>query len=339
MKRLLVAVLIVSFSCKEKIDKSEEIEILELYPVKTIDHLDSFFFTSVTLLGNKENNFIISHNPAFLAITNKDFDVLQVLRDTGAGPKEFSFPTQGRYIEGSLYIADLGNHSIKRFDSNNGQFISAVKIPEPVLDFKFDVDNKGNIYYPIFSPFDENVILKVDKVGEQLDRFKVSFPESEIGKNRQVKHFQSDEKGNLIVVGASLPYIEMLDSVGSSINRFNIKNVEPIKTSIDSLESDLRKNPNSQNNIPMIIMGVQYDRGRLYVSFVDRVGLDRSKARNLLVFRINETSCELEKIFKFRTGTDDDGFHPINFYVDSQVGKLYTQGLGTKHVYVFDLPE
>ena len=325
-------------SCQKK--EIEKIEVVELVPSNSISQLDTLFFTNVTIFSDEEHVYFLSHSPAFLATTDKKLNLLKVSADRGAGPNEFSFPTQGMAYGGFVYVVDQGNQSIKRFDADEGKFLSSTKIPEQIFDFKIGVDEQENVYYPIFSPFDENVILKVNKEGKQIDRFKSSFPDnSRIGENRQVKHFQRDEKGNFIIVGASLPYVELLNASGESINTFNIGDVEPIRLAIDSLEYDLIRNPVSKSNIPMVILGVQYDKGKLYMTFVDRVGYDRSRARNLLVFNIDETKCQLEKIYKFNTGNEDDGYHPSNFHVDSDAGKLYTQGLSSKQIFVFDLPD
>jgi len=335
---VLVFLVFTTISCKR--NKEVAMEVIELVPERTISQLDTLFFTDVTMFSDSKQNYILSRNPAFLATTDKEFSVLNISSGRGSGPDEFSFPTQGKEYKGVVYVVDQGNQSIKRFNADGGEFISSSRIPEQIFDFRFEIDQEENVYYSIFSPFDDDIILKVDKDGNPIDRFSTSFPvNSEAGENRQVKHFQRDENGNLIVIGASLPFVEMLDPSGKSINRFDIGDVEPIKRSIDSLEYDLSKKPASKSNIPMVILGAQYDKGRLYLAFVDRVGYNRSNARNLLVFKIDENKCQLEKILKFRTGTDDDGFHPSNFHVDSNEGKLYAQGLGTKHIYVFDLPE
>lgn len=339
MRIILVLVLLFTIiACEKK--QQMEIEVLELVSNSTVSQLDTLFFTDVTIFADNEQIYVLSHSPSFLATTDKNFNLLRVTAARGAGPREFSFPTQGKVSDGIIYIVDQGNQSIKRFTATTSEFLSSTRIPEQIFDFRFEVDQEENIYYPIFSPYSEDVILKVDKNGKQLDRFKSFFQdESQISENRQVKHFQRDNKGNSIIIGASLPYIEIIDASGKSINKFNIGDLEPIKRSIDSLEYDLSKSPISKSNIPMVILGAQYDKGKLYLTFVDRVGYDRSKARNLLVFNIDENSCELHKIYKFKTGTDDDGFHPSNFYVDSYSGKLYAQGLGSKQIYVFDLPD
>jgi hypothetical protein len=208
------------------------------------------------------------------------------------------------------------------------------------MKFRFDKSNSGNFYFSVFDPMENYSLIKVNSQGKLLNHFGSFFPEVGLGSNRQMKYFQLDDKENIILIGASLPYIEILNKDGESLNIFSIDKYEPIKRAFDSLENDIKFNKKGiqPNSIPSFIVDAQYTEGKLYVSFTDRIGLDRSKARNLLVFKLNEKSCELERIYKFKTDTQDDGFHPVNFFIDSKNKKLLVQGLITKQIYEFKIP-
>jgi hypothetical protein len=328
--------LILCFACTQNQEKP--IPIIELKPTKTITELDTLYFTKVSIFSDKDRNYILSQNPVFLAATDKEFNLLWSHKKEGQGPEELDYPEQGKVFGEQLFVLDQGNQSIKRFDSKSGEYISSIKINENFMKFRFDMAENGDSYLSYYSPKESISALKITSLGVTADRIGSEFP-MRIGPNRQMKYLQLDDQGNIILIGASLPYIEILNQEGKSINRFALDKYEPIKRALDSLESDIAKGERiNQNSIPMFIMDAQYSEGKLYLSFTDRIGTDRTNARNLLVFRLNEKECELESIYKFKTATDDDNLHPAYFYIDKHAQKLYVQGLITKHIYSFDLP-
>jgi hypothetical protein len=338
MKNLSLSLLLLFlFSCNEK--EYKELTIIELIPTKTISQLDTLFFINVSIFADEEKNYVLSRSPAFLAATDKEFNLLWVHSAEGSGPSDLSFPEQGKSDGKELFVLNHGNFSLKGFNTQSGGFVSSIKVSEPFMKFRFDRTNQGYGYFNVYSPADSISVIQTDVQGTVTGRFGAVFPERS-GPNRQMKYFQLDEKGNVILIGASLPFIEILNAGGKSLNRFDIEKYEPIKRALDSLEMDIIKGERiTENSIPSFVKDAQYANGKLYVSFTDRVGTDRTNARNLLVFRLNEDECELETMYKFRTGTDDDNLHPGYFYVDSFSKKLYVQGLITKQIYIFDLPD
>ena len=82
-----------------------------------------------------------------------------------------------------------------------------------------------------------------------------------------MKYFQLQENENLILIGASLPYIELLNQEGESVNRFDLRKYEPIKRALDSLEVTVGEA--SRNTIPTIITDAQYKDGKLYKANAD----------------------------------------------------------------------
>lgn len=338
-KKLLGLCLCIFFlnSCSN--DEFDKVTVIELEPIKIISKIDSLFFSDVTIFGDAKNNYILSSSPPYLAITDKNFKLKYLVGEAGSGPENLDYPIQGVAIDGNVYVLDRGSNSIKVFDTEKGVFISGFKIPELTFNSRFEVDCHKNVLLPIFSPFDSNVILKVDMEGKIIDRFHVDFPDGlNRGFNRQLKHFQKINNNFLLVIGASLPYVEIVSYNSNESRRISLNEIEPIKRSIDSLNLDFLKTPPSKNAIPMIILDSQYECNKLYVSFVDRVGIDRSLARNLLVLDVDFTNVRMKHAIKFRTSTKDDGFHPSNFFVDVNANKLYVQGLITKQIYVFKLP-
>lgn len=333
MKNLALIVAIIFIACSSNEDTLTSPILLK--PNKTISQLDSIYFTNVSLYTDEERIYILNQNPAFIAATDKNFNLLWVRNEEGNGPSDLYFPEQVKLKNEKLYILDHGNHSLKQFEKKTGDFISSLKIPEPVQRFRFDLTQDEHALFTVFNSVNHENVIKVNRNGEVTNRFGTSFLDRP-GPNRQMKYFQLDKNENLILIGASLPYVEFLDAKGNSINRFDLSRFEPLKRALDSLEVSIGEAPG--NTIPTIITDAQYTDGKLYVAFTDRIGLDRSKARNLLVFRLNEWDCELEGIYKFQTGTEDDHFNPKYFHVDAIGKKLYVQGLVTRYIYVYDIP-
>lgn len=332
------ATFITLVSCRKEIKK--EIETTELIPSKIISQIDSLLFINVSLNSAAGRNFILSQYPSFLASTDNDFKLLWIHDKEGQGPSDLSYPEQSIIRNGNIFVLDHGNQSVKQFDIISGTFKSSLRIPEPVMKFRFDKSDSHDFFFSVFDPIENYSAIKVNSEGKLIMHYGALFPETGIGSNRQMKYFQLDDKENIILIGASLPYIEILNKDGKSLNRFSIDQYEPIKRAFDSLENDIKFNKRGlqPNSIPSFIVAAQFTDGKLYISFTDRIGLDRSKARNLLVFKLDEESCELERIYKFKTGTQDDGFHPINFFIDAKNKKLLIQGLITKQIYEFKLP-
>lgn len=334
MKRIVLIATTLLLACSSENDSLQN-PIL-LYPINTITSLDSIYFTNVSLITEEERIYILNQNPAYIAATDKDFNLLWVRIEEGNGPGDLYFPEQVKAFKEKLYVLDHGNQSLKQFDAKTGEFLSYLKIPEPVQRFRFDVTQDGHALFTVFNSVNHENVIKVNPNGEVIKVFGTIFPERP-GPNRQMKYFQLNENENLILIGASIPYVELVNQEGVSINRFDLSKFEPLKRALDSLELTVEKA--SSNTIPTIIIDAQYTDRKLYVSFTDRIGRDRENARNLLVFRLNERSCELETIYKFQTGTEDDHFNPKYFHVDEINKKLYVQGLVTRYIYVFDLPE
>jgi len=339
MKNLLIIfIALCLFSCSER--EKKEILPIEIEPLRIISELDTMFFVKTSFSADQDRNYIVNQSPAFLVATNKEYEPIWGNFDQGNGPEDLYFPEGVKLINEQLYVLDHGNQSIKLYDPVTGKFISSIKSQERFMQFRFEVSRNKNIFLSVYSQGDTSSVIEIDQKGNVLKRYGSVFPAKSSDMNRQMKYFQLDENDNVILIGSSLPFVDILNKQGVRTNRFDLSKFEPIKRSLDTVEvRQAREGVQSSGSIPTIIIDAQYTDKRLYLSFTDRIGLDRSKARNLLVFKLDKDICELEQIIKFKTGTEDDGFHPSHFFVDSQSKKLYVQGLITNQLYEFDLPK
>lgn len=329
------------FSCKEKGIISLETKILK--PEKVLDEFgDGVFFTSISMDSDDKNIFVVNKNPASLFILDKNFSLQKLIERRGDGPDDLKYPNQLVKTKHGLMIEDLGSYKISILDPQSGDYLSDIKIPEPVSQWKFFFDGEESLYFSIKGhESDSSSVLKINTKGEVVGKFGVLMPQKAEDYNRQARIIQPLNKDNLILIGINLPFIDIINSKGKKVKTHRWDQFEPLKRALDSLESDFNK-PGIERNpkeIKHIIIDAQFVAGKLYISFTDRIGIDRSKARHLLEFELDEKSIELKQVFRFETGTPDDNLHPSTFHVDTKAGKIYTQGLITKQIYVFDLPK
>lgn len=198
---------------------------------------------------------------------------------------------------------------------------------------------KTHFFFPVRGyESDSTSILKVNLSGEMVGKIGSLMPQKENDLNRQSRIVQTLDN-MLLLIGVNLPFIDIVDIDGELVKRHTLDQFEPIKRALDSLENDFQK-PGYQRNpkeVKSIVIDAQFTNNRLYLTFTDRIGLDRSKTRHLLEFSVNQSSIGLTRIFRFQTDSPDDNLHPYSFHVDEHAGKIYTQGLITKQIYEFDL--
>lgn len=259
----------------------------------------------------------------------------------GNGPEDLGYPNQLLITDYGLMIEDLENLKVSFINPKNGDFVKEIFIPEPINRGRFVFDGINSFYFPIRGYDSDSIsVLRMNLSGEVIGKISSIMPQKENDLNRQSRIIQTfDDK--LLLIGVNLPFIDIVNNDGELVKRHTLDQFEPIKRALDSLENDFQKPEYERNpkGVKSIVIDAQFTNNKLYLTFTDRVGLDRSKARHLLEFSVNESSIDLTKIFRFQTDSPDDNLHPYSFHVDEHAGKIYTQGLITKQIYVFDLPK
>ncbi len=307
-----------------------------------LDEFDGVFFTGVNFYSDENQVYVINKNPAMVIFLDKEFNVNTLVERRGNGPDDISFPNQLLTSKYGLLVEDLGNSKISLINPKNGEFIEEFFIPEPVNQGKFLFDGEDTFYFPVVGyKSDSASVLKVNMKGEITGKLGQKMPQKEGDFNRQVRIIQRFEDNDLILIGINLPFVDIITPQGELVKRHTLDQFEPIKRALDSLEKDM-SGPGRERNpkeVQSIIIDCQYSNGKLYATFTDRIGMDRTKARHLLEFELDKESIELTRVFRFQTDTPDDNLHPYAFHVDHHSKKIYTQGLITKQIYVFDLPD
>ncbi|WP_144604404.1 6-bladed beta-propeller [Algoriphagus algorifonticola] len=322
--------------------KNAEPELVVLSPQKVLDDFgDGVFFTRVSINANSDRIYVVNQNPASLFLLDKEFNLLEIVEDRGDGPGSLMNPVQVQSTKHGIMVEDRGNNRLSIFHPLTGEYIDQIKIPEPVGIWRFFYDGSNIIYFPLRGyKSDSNSVLKINLAGEPLGKIGAKMPQFENDFNRQSRLIQPFENGNLILLGINLPYLDIVSNDGNLIKRHRLDLFEPIKRALDSLENDFKKPgyKRGEKEIKHILIDAQYTGKHLYVSFTDRIGLDRSNTRHLLEFSFVEDDLVLHRMFRFDTGSPDDDFHPFTFFIDKEADKIYTQGLITQNIYVFDFP-
>lgn len=339
-KALIVILIFTSISCKN--DSIKELPTTILEPKLVFDEFEGpIFFTNVQFESDENNVYLINSRPSMFLILNKDFDIKTLVERRGNGPEDLDYPIQLQKSKYGLLIEDRGNYKISIVNPQDGAYIDEIPIPEPVAHTKFFFRD-DTFYFPMVGyKSDSTSVLKFNLLGEVLGKMGFLMPEPENDFNRQVRLIQPLQD-NLVLIGVNLPYVDILSSGENVelIKRHRWDKFEPLKRALDSLENDFRKPGYEVNEreVKSVVIDAQIVNDRMFLTFTDRIGLDRSKARHLLEFKIDESSIEFIRAMRFQTGTPDDNLNPTAFHVDPYAKKIYTQGLITKQIYVFDLP-
>lgn len=335
---LFFALIFINSACSS--ESISEPELIRLKPIFILDQIgNELFFKNVSFSTDQNHVYIISKDDASIIITNKDLELVKLIKSQGGGPGSLKSPTFSKVKGDSLYVLDRGNNRLNIFETSKGEFLSSFKMPELTYNKRFEVDNSGNSYFSIY-PETGKSIVKIDVNGNVIERFGAEKGAEMPDNNRLIQHIVLNENEELIQIYLNQGIIDLRNQKGGLLNSFHIDSFEPIKRSLDSLEMDIKKSQNQGNSelVPVLIDNTQFSEGKLFLSFTDRIGLDRSKTRHLLIFSISNEKCVLEKILKFETGTIDDNLQPYDFYFDKYTQRIYVQGLITKNIYVFELP-
>lgn len=342
--RYLVLILIVSVgftSCKDS--STEEIVTTIISPSRELDDFgDGIFFTNISISSDQDEIYIVNRNPAILYILDKNFNLKRTIESVGDGPGDLSHPIHLFLNQQELMIEDFGNHRISVFEKTSGEFVEQINIPEVVGQWRFFYEG-DQFYFPLKGYQADSIsVLKVNRNGEVNGRLGLSMPQLEDSHNRQSRLIQPFKPGKILLIGVNLPFLDILDvETGELVKRHRWDKFEPLKRALDSLERDFTR-PDFQRNpkeIKHVVIDAEFANGKLYLSFTDRIGMDRTKARQLLEFEINEKDIKLNHVFRLETGNPDETLHPNAFHIDAFAGKIYTQGLITRKIYVFDLPQ
>tara|TARA_R110002020_G_scaffold198198_2_gene399384 strand:- start:1111 stop:2148 length:1038 start_codon:yes stop_codon:yes gene_type:complete len=339
---IILAVFILSCSGEKEIVTSFTPKTHVLTPERVFEDFgEGVFFTRTTINSDEERIYVANINPAALFILDKDFNLLKLVEERGDGPGALLSPIQIVPTEHGLMVEDRGNYRISIFHPVTGEYLEEINIPDAVSTWRFFYEN-GEFYFPLKGYQSDSLsVLKVNSQGEPIGKFGALMPQVKGDFNRQARLIQPFGDDKIMLIGINLPYLDILTKAGNHLVTHRLDQFEPLKRALDSLENDFKK-PGYERGIKEIkhiLIDAQYTGEKLYLTFTDRIGLDRSKVRHMLEISVSESGVNLDRMFRFETSSPDDNLHPFTFHVDQKAGKIYTQGLITQNIYVFNLPD
>ncbi|MCS4436577.1 hypothetical protein [Aquiflexum gelatinilyticum] len=324
-------------SCKTK---NNEIKVKLLKPEREIESIkDLYYIANINLVSNEDQIFIVDRSQGVLIATDKNFDPQYLINNKGDGPGELQQPINVVYQNDTLFIEDIQNRRMNFFQSNSGRFLNSFKIPFATTGKRFSIDLEGNFLFSRLPDESGNAITKTNKKGEKLFDFGSKIPDPFSRKNNQSKLVQVNENNEYIVTSVTFGVLEIYNSKGKILSSIDLKEYEPIKRGFDSLKVDLAalEKEEDKRSIPQLILDSQVIGEMIFITFTDRIGLDRSGTRHLLELQLKNNEIYLRNIYRFVTGSEDDDYNFMSFHYDKYERKIYAQGLITNKLYVFPM--
>jgi hypothetical protein len=332
---------------QEREEENQDVKVITLKPIRTVESIgDSIFFKRVDMSVKGNDIAIADNEKSRVIVVDSTFRLKYITGSFGQGPGDFNYATSPYILDSTLYVVDEGNVRINAYRLSTGKFIDSFRLPLPARSFPFGMDSEGNFYIASTPSMEEdrkeNMIVKLNAKGEILKTFGSFYPfEGEKLINRNYRHVQINEKDQIISVAKSLGFIEIHDKQGKLIKKHDISQYEPIKRALDSMVVDIKSHPERKEMVNSLITRAIYRNNRLYVTFTDRIGVGKIRmtdTRHILVFEVTESKCNLEKILRLETDSDDQTVHYLSLQIDEEGKYLYVQGITSYYIYVFKLP-
>jgi len=233
----LILLLSIFFNCKDS-DNTYEVE----YPLIEDLQLDfnnkageNYFLIAaddikVTL---SKNILLLDSEQHKVFIFSPDLKLKNVFGEFGQGPGEFLNPTRIQTdLNGSIYVLDIGNNRIEKFDST-GAYLNSVRRNSKDhigLDLaSFDISSAGDIY---ISSINEKLVSVLNQNGDIVDEFGDRLYKKDrlnINLNRTI--IKIDSKDNIYVTFIEEPIVRKYDNTWNLIWETDLRKLDEIKNS------------------------------------------------------------------------------------------------------------
>lgn len=230
-----MAICIVLGSCNNE----PKTNIKEKYLEKTsfITELsDSSFFSSITCMIEDDNLIYVGDQYRSNILTmDDDLKLINVMGEAGRGPSNILSTCCFTISGDTLIIDDEGNYRFQFFTKKGDYIGSVLKKPEMHLHLGSDrfAYNNVKLFYSSINP-DYSVSEINTNIGEVVNRLS---PVIDFGSNRRntVRNKRNIflAKEGIIVTSDNIPIIEKYDMSGTLLEKYDLTQIEEIKTTID----------------------------------------------------------------------------------------------------------
>ena len=291
-------------SCKNNFESQSK---ATLYPSKTFSELsDSSFVSSAYHIVYDEPYLYFSDRlNNRLLVLDKQFNVVQAIGSTGAGPGEFLQIAQTTSLQSLLFARSIDTGFLNTF-TKNGRYVRSFLLYGE-SEIRLAIDRNYRIY--ISTPTKDFPITCVDTLGNMVHRFgawiQTDSPRSRRARNlRQLFVNRNDE---LVAVLESEPFIEIYTLDGRLKNVIDISNHVFLQPRLKYVAEELAKDPNNRFSTYHLYTDIYYDPAsdRFYFS---AVGGEPGGGSEVIVCKINNNALEVIHHFELKNEKEE----PLN---------------------------
>jgi len=339
---IIVSSLFIFSTCSVSSNETkEEKKVRILKPTKVLSQLgDSIFFKKVKVCTYKSTIIFMDETNARIIVTDQKHNILYAIHKRGDAPHELRYPLNILVRNDTLFVED-SNFKINAYHFKNGVYLCSFKTEaKSAMGNTWATDTFG--YFYLSSEPDEygKSILQLNTQGKPIKWFGEKYPDEVNNYNAHYKIIQITEKQDILALSRTWGYIDFYNTnEGKLIKRIALNQYEPVRRALDSMENDKRRNPEIINHIRNLFTSVLYLKGKIYVTFTDRIGTNRKLTRHILVFSVDENKYEIRfsEVLKIETQTHDDDIDFELLNIDEENKLLYLQGKVTYNIYIIPL--
>ena len=222
MRKIFLAVALISvFGCISN-EKTYDIESKVLYPLKKFEQINDSTFLSLVMNMTENKGFVYFSDlkNGRIVLIDSNYKFVSCFGSPGRGPSEFSLPGPGGATVNNnrLYAIDEENKRINIYDLI-GNFVGDIKgyIPERG---RFIIND--SVYFGSTSTNDKPPIFKAHISGKLIKRFGNNQRVlNDVNKNMSKNYFLETWKDQIIAICDSDPVIEKYSYNGEFLNSFN----------------------------------------------------------------------------------------------------------------------
>jgi hypothetical protein len=234
---------------------------------------DSTYFSQIMSMFWAETIYIPDYKRDQIIEVDTMNQVINTIGSRGSGPGELLGASNLFVKNDTIYIINESKQCFEIFDKT--QYIGSIRSPGLFGDRRFSVVD-GNI---ICASLSEHHSLKI--INTRKDSVFFFGNLSERGKKYNGKHIWTDERF-IYAISELEPIIDRYLFNGEFVDKYDFRNIEPIKTLMTYSDRNL-----PQNSYRVLVPDVYMYKDLLYLLIVTRDG-DKSNCNTLLVINVKK---------------------------------------------------
>jgi hypothetical protein len=330
MRILFTLLFITTFlhSCKKEIEQTEEMTLLEIQQVKSIDNYPT---VSQYTLHCAESGLI-----AVDFLTDRihvlDYETLEmkhIFGQSGAGPGELQEAVHAASDKKRLFVLDSGNQRINVYKKEEWVFEKAIPL-ELLFGTRFGITDDGFIFAASYHG--DNPLLRMKTNDNSSKEFFGDWivPERRTRNEFNVLPYQN----RIIAISKTEPVVQFFDSSGTLLSESILDNDPTYSESLNFINSFYQSQENQFATV-ILFNDAAIWKNYLLIHFYTRPG-GNFEFNNFMVYKIVEDG--LEKAAAFKTEVPEGrGLGAVSTFCVHN-NRLYSNG-PLRDIYVYNLKE